>query len=115
MEAATQAPDGAEERTLEPVPDPEPEVGADDRLVVEGSSGQLSMNVGGKKPVSSSLRLVGGKLEVEGQFQKGERIRAEVELEVGEIAFRDKHDSATGEVVSCDRAHRARVVAFQRL
>lgn len=91
---------------LEPVPDPE---GAED-LIVEGSDGQLSLAVGGRKPTTSSLTLVGGKIDVEGQFKKGEIVVVQVECVVGEIAFKDLTDSKTNQVVGCARRHKARIV-----
>lgn len=77
-------------------------------LVVEGS-GQLSLAVGGKKPTGSGLRLTGGKVDVDGQFQKGETIVLRVTAVVGEVAFIDKTDSKTGQVVGCERRQKARI------
>ena len=90
---------------LEPVPDPE----APDDLVIDGS-GQLSLAVGGKRPTTSSLTLVGGKIDVEGQFEKGEIVVLQVECVVGEIAFKDLTDSKTNQIVGCARRHKARIV-----
>jgi hypothetical protein len=75
---------------------------------------QLSFDVGGEKPTDSTLKVVGGQIEVRGSFQKGERIRATIELTVGEVSFRDKRDSKTDEVVGCTRAHKARITGFER-
>lgn len=83
-------------------------------LVLEGSDGQLSFEVGGKRVTSSELKLVGGKLEVEGQFAKGERAVLRVEIEVGEVAFVDSRDGKTGQVVGCARRHKARIVNVSR-
>lgn len=81
-------------------------------LYLEGS-GQLTLDVGGTKPTSSSLRIVGGKVEVGGSYKKGELIEATVLLRVDEIAFRDTRDSQTGNVVSTDRAHKATIVELR--
>jgi hypothetical protein len=70
----------------------------------------LGFKVAGKQPTSAGLRLVGGKLDIEQQFLKGQKIVLRVEAEVGEIAFIDQHDPATGQVVGCERRHKARIV-----
>ena len=82
-------------------------------LVIEGT-GQLSFDVGGKRVTSSELKLVGGKLEVEGQFEKGELVVLRLEAIVGEVAFVDSTDSKTGQVVGCARRHKARIVNVSR-
>jgi hypothetical protein len=78
-------------------------------LVID-AGGQLTLNVGGgKQPTTSTLRLVGGKIEVDGQYAKGERIVVRIEAVVNEIGFKDQEDSKTGQVVGCERRHRARI------
>src|SRR6185503_9149689 len=64
----------------EPDPEGEPDPAADTEpeIVLEGT-GQLSMQVGGKKPTSSELKLQGGSIGLEGQFSKGETIVLRVE------------------------------------
>jgi hypothetical protein len=80
-----------------------------DVLIV--GSGQLSFSVGGKRPTTSGLRLVGGKLDVEGSFTKGETVVLRVEAVVGEVAFIDQVDAKTDQVVGCERRHKARIRA----
>jgi hypothetical protein len=71
------------------------------------AGGQLTLNVGGgKQPTTSTLRLVGGKIEVDGQYAKGETIVVRIEAVVNEIGFKDQEDSKTGQVVGCERRHR---------
>ncbi len=77
----------------------------------EPVSQQLSFAVGGKKPTSCGLRLVGGKVEIEEVFRKGQTIRLSIVAEVGEIAFVDERDSATGQVVGCQRRQKARITS----
>jgi hypothetical protein len=78
--------------------------------LVISAGGQLTLNVGGgKQPTTSTLRLVGGKIEVDGQFAKGETIVVRIEAVVNEIGFKDQEDSKTGQVVGCERRHRARI------
>jgi hypothetical protein len=85
--------------------------GAGVELVIDGS-GQLSMAVGGKRVTTASLRLGGGKVDVEGQFDKGEILVLRVEAVVGEVAFVDQTDPKTRQVTGCDRRHKARIVAL---
>jgi hypothetical protein len=85
--------------------------GAGVELVIDGS-GQLSMAVGGKRVTTASLRLGGGKVDVEGQFEKGEILVLRVEAVVGEVAFVDQTDPKTRQVTGCDRRHKARIVAL---
>lgn len=83
---------------------------ADVDVVIAGS-GQLSFTVGGKRPTTSGLRLVGGKLDVEGSFTKGETVALRIEAVVGEVAFIDQVDAKTDQVVGCERRHKARIRA----
>lgn len=78
-------------------------------------SDQLSFNVGGKRPSGSSLRIVGGRVEVEGQYEKGQKLRVEMLVEVRSIEFRDEVDEKTGQVVGCERRHKASVVGPPKL
>lgn len=77
-----------------------------------GAPVQLGFNVGGKKPTSTTLRLTGGRMDTDRVFQKGEKVQATVVLVVGEVAFADQVDSATDQVVGCERRHKARIVDF---
>lgn len=70
----------------------------------------LGFDVGGKKPTSAGLRLVGGKLDIDRSFKKGEKIVLRIEAEVGELAFVDQRDGKTGQVIGCERRHKARIV-----
>lgn len=101
-----------ESATLEAVPNEAPaeEELHDGDLVIDGA-GQLGWTVGGKRPDTSSLRLVGGKVNVDGQYDKGQTIKLELTCEVSEVAFVDQRDSKTNQIIGCDRRHRARVVA----
>lgn len=94
-----------------PPTDERPKSEYDPEIVVDGS-GQLGFDIGGKRPTDSELRVVGGAIKVRGQFEKGQVIEARITLRVGEVAFRDKRDSQTDQVVDVVRAHKARIVAF---
>lgn len=98
--------DPGEDQTTEPA---EPQ--DDGGIVVQGTS-QLSWDVGGKKPNTSSLRIVGGKVDVEGQFKKGQKFQALVDLEVKEVGFVDQVDASTGQVIGCDRRQKARIIGI---
>jgi ribosomal protein L21E len=78
-------------------------------LIID-AGGQLSMSVGGKRATGSSLRIVGGKIEVDGQYEKGQTVHLALECTVGEVAFVDQRDASTGQVVGCERRHKARIV-----
>lgn len=83
---------------LEAVPDEET------RLVVE-AGGQISLSVGGRNADQSTLVLRGGEVTVEGQFEKGTRLRFEVEGVVSQITFTDLMDHKTGDVTGTKRKH----------
>lgn len=75
-----------------------------------GAPVQLSFGMAGKKPTTSGLRLTGGKLDIVQQFSKGQTVVLHIEAVIGEVAFIDQIDSSTGQVVGCERRHKARVV-----
>lgn len=119
---ATPEPDGPNQpqddpgSAPQPGDDPPPADTQDsgDELHVEGDEGYLTTDFGGKAPTDSKLQITGKAITVEGQFQKGQRITAMVELVIGGGGVRDKTDSATGQVVACTRTHEARIVGFAR-
>lgn len=92
-----------------------------DRDLVITGSGQLGFDVGGKEPTGSSLRLTGGKIKVSASsFEKGESLTVEVKhadgetigryvAVVDEVSFKDETDSKTGQVIGCERRHKARI------
>lgn len=87
----------------------------DQGVILEGTTGQLSFAVGGKKPTSSMITLKGGRLDMSGQFSNGETVRAYVEFTIENIAFPLKTDSATGLAISCQRVHTARITGIERI
>lgn len=94
-------------------PDQKPEQAEPTSELVISAGGQLTLNVGGgKQPTTSTLRLVGGKIEVDGQFEKGETVVVRIEAKVNEVGFKDQEDSKTGQVVGCERRHRARITGI---
>lgn len=94
---------------LEAVPDEEKTT-----LVIE-AGGQISLVVGGRKADQSTLVLRGGEVTVEGQFEKGSRLRFEVEGVVSQITFTDLMDHKTGEVTGTKRKHVLKLDGITRL
>jgi hypothetical protein len=82
--------------------------------LILGSDNQLSLSVGGKKPTASEFKVVGGAVAVEGQFKKGDIVRAHVTLRVGEVAFADKVDGE-GTITDTTRRHKARIESIRRI
>lgn len=93
-----------EELTEEPQGDPP----------VEGRNTQLSLIAGGEEPTSASMRLKGGSLPVEGEFEKGDFIRLVVEARISEVHFIDQLDRS-GYVLGAERRHVARIDSVRRL
>jgi hypothetical protein len=80
-----------------------------DGLELEGG-GQLSLDVGGKRPTAATLSLTGGKVALpKGQFVKDERVVVRVEAVVDKIAFSNQTDAKTQQIVGCERQHFARI------
>lgn len=70
------------------------------------AGGQLSLEVGGKRPTAATLTLTGGKVTLpKGQFVKGERIVVRVEATVRGVKLQDQVDAKTRQVVGCERQH----------
>lgn len=105
---STPEPDGPNQ------PQDNPPAQADDELSIEGDDGYLDTQAGGKAPTSSKLQITGRSVEIEGQFAKGKRITAMVELVIGDVKFADQTDSETGQVVACTRTHYARIAGFAK-
>lgn len=71
---------------------------------------QLTFDVGGKAPDGSTLRVVGGRIEIEGQYEKGDMLKVEMLVEVRSVEFADEVDKKTGQVVGCERRQKAQPV-----
>lgn len=68
---------------------------------------QLTFDVGGKAPDGSTLRVVGGRIEIPGEFEKGDMLKIEMLVEVRAVEFADEVDKKTNQVVGCERRHKA--------
>lgn len=80
---------------------------------IEGHRQQLTLLAGGEEPDSSSFKMQGGKVPVEGQFEKGDLIDLIVKVRVAEVDFVDKVDK-DGYVVGTDRRHIAKPLSIRR-
>ncbi len=86
--------------------------------VAQSASGapvQLGFTVGGKRPTGSQVRLVGGKIDVPGNYSKGQVVAFRVTVKFGEIAFVDLEDKETGQVIGCDRRQKGRIIGVTEL
>lgn len=84
------------------------------QLALPGTKENITLTAGGARPTSSEVRLMGGRLPVEGQFEKGEIVTLIVEAKVGEVAFIDTTDD-WGNVQKTVRAHKARMLSVKRV
>jgi hypothetical protein len=91
-------------------PDDTTDPTATDWEIVGMPSGQLSFNVGGKKPDTSTLRLSAHEIAVPGQVRKGDEVVIQVRIRVEQVVFRDRIDGATQQVIGCTRKQVARIV-----
>src|SRR4051812_44620314 len=80
---------------------------------IKGTSTQLSLDVGGKQPTGSDLKIKERSLPIQGQFPKNKRISFLVEVEVETINFKTVRDK-DGFIVGHDRIHLAEVRGIQR-
>ena len=95
--------DLAEEQGIDlDAPDPE--------VYIEGTSGQLSLTVGGRKPDSATFKMKGAEVKVrDGQYTKGEMVTLKVMARIDEIKFVDSHDEY-GTVTASKRVHIAKPI-----
>jgi hypothetical protein len=82
------------------------------QIPLPGTFETISKSAGGAAPTSSEIRIVGHRRPVEGQYQKGDVIRLEVEAKIGEVAFIDTTDE-WGTVQKTVRAHKARMLGVR--
>lgn len=84
------------------------------KLEIEGE-GQLTLTVGGKKPEASTIKLVGGKMDIaEGDFDKGSRINLLLGCVVTEVSFVDTYDQY-GNISGTERRHKVRPLRVERV
>jgi len=81
--------------------------------VVIEAGGQVSLVVGGETPDQSTVVLRSGEVTVNGEFDKGSRLKFEIEGVVSEITFTDLMDQKTGEVTGTKRKHVLKIRGIQ--
>lgn len=79
------------------------------------SGEQLSLIAGGNAPTTTSMRLTGGKIDVPGEFDRGQRIVLRVECVVRGQNFVDQEDAKTGQINATERRHSARITGVRVL
>lgn len=97
------------------VPGDEPAGTVTQEPLIEGYGASVTLKVGGHKPTDSKVVLRGGRIAVEGQFDKEDRISLLVTARVVDLQFPDKIDSKTGDVVQTTRVHVLRNEGVRRL
>jgi hypothetical protein len=108
--------DAADQQAIDAVnatPDGDPVEGTPEPERLPGVSRQLSLIAGGEVPDSSSFKMRGGSIPVEGEFAKGSVVRLEVTVSVDEVTFVDKKDN-DGYVVATERRHIAKILGVHR-
>lgn len=84
------------------------------RLEIPGE-GQLTLTVGGAKPDSCTVKLVGGKMDVaDGDFDKGAPINLLIKGVVTEVSFVDRYDQY-GQIAGTERRHKVRPFEVERV
>lgn len=83
------------------------------QIPIPGTQDTVSAVVGGAKPTATEVRLLGGSLPVEGQFQKGDEVTLLVTAKVGSIELVDTTDE-WGTVTKTIRRHKLRMTSVHR-
>lgn len=85
-----------------------------DALFVLGDK-ELGLKVGGRKPDSSVLKLKGGKIDLNGQFDRGDRFLTVTTLQVTADLDADTIETWSGDVKSTSKAQTATLCGITRL
>jgi hypothetical protein len=78
-----------------------------------GTGSQLSLLAGGDEPETAEVKLRGGSLPVEGQYEKGEVVNLMIKVRIAEVHFVDVIDKY-GNVTSTVRRHVGKMQGVQR-
>lgn len=83
-----------------------------EEIRVDGTAQLSAFDMGGKRPTASSIRLTGGRAQIEDgkAYSKGEVVHFSGTAVIREVGQRDKPDPQTGIVVSCEQKHLAEIV-----
>lgn len=105
-------PDGAPEKSIEDqAEDLEGIENALGQLPIPGTGNMLTLDAGGELPETATMKMRGGSIPVEGEFEKGTIVRLWLEGAVAEVHFVDIRDK-NGFVVGTERRH---ILASQRI
>jgi hypothetical protein len=102
--------DQARERVYGEVPKPTPPM----QIPLPGEWDTISDAFGGRAPESSEIRLLGGKMPIEGSFPKGAEFDVLVRVKVTGVLGQDVTDE-WGTVERTVRRHQARMISVQRV
>jgi hypothetical protein len=106
--------EGKTDETVEDMAETQPEPTPPMQIPIEGLSDGITATPGGDRPKTASVTLRGGKLNVSGEFKKGDMVELYVRCRIAEVHFVDTVD-AFGEITGTERKHVAKPVAVQRL
>jgi hypothetical protein len=84
------------------------------QIPIEGMGTTITTTPGGDKPQTASISLRGGKLNISGEFKKGDVVEFYVRARVSEVNFVDTVDKY-GEVTGTERKHVVKPIAVRRL
>lgn len=84
------------------------------QIPLPGTTLQLSLTVGKERPTSSEIKLRGGSMPIEGQFNDGDEITLQVHVRIAEIAFVRRHDKF-GNPGNLIRRHTTQMVGVTRI
>lgn len=100
---------------LEPEAVAEPKPTPPMQIPLPGDFGKsITTEFGGRDPDTSEIRLLGGKMPIEGSFAKGTILDLHVRVKVTGILGQDTVD-AFGQEESTIRRHMARMISVKRL
>lgn len=84
------------------------------QIPIPGTETDIGTEFGGRLPESSEIRLLGGKLPIQGSFAKGTVIDLHVRVKVTGVLGQDTVD-AFGQEESTVRRHLARMISVKRV
>lgn len=108
------ADDENDERTLAAVPEQEEKPTPPMQIALPGDWDTISSSFGGADPDSSEIRLLGGKMPIEGSFAKGSEFNVLVRVKVTGVIGQDVTDE-WGTVDRTVRRHLARMISVRRV
>lgn len=106
-----EAPEEPEEPSAELVAEPKPTPPM--QIPLPGDWETIGDAFGGRAPDTSEIRLLGGKMPIEGSFEKGTVLDLYVRVKVTGVLGQDTVD-AFGQEESTIRRHMARIIAVRR-